>query len=83
MDPDFLDFSELRRVYLEEWAGRNPVLFEHLLPGAMPLTAAELNALLREAMAAGRLEPAEVVRSTRTNVIDEALDDEAPVDAAL
>jgi hypothetical protein len=63
------DMGDLKGRSLEYGFSRSPLLFDHMLPGAVALTRDELNALLRAEIAAGRMARGDAVRILRSDIV--------------
>jgi hypothetical protein len=63
------DMGDLKGRTLHAGYRQSPLLFDHLVPDPVALSPDEINALLRPAIADGRLQRGEAVRISRTDII--------------
>jgi hypothetical protein len=63
------DMGDLKGRFLESEVRSSPLIFDHILPGATAISRADLTALLRAEVAAGRLQQGDAVRIQRADAV--------------
>jgi hypothetical protein len=61
--------GDLKGRFLESEVRSSPLIFDHILPGATAISRADLTALLRAEVAAGRLQQGDAVRIQRADAV--------------